>query len=154
MIEIDIPKRGVFTLEHAVFDVNGTLATDGRLIQDVKPLLDILRRRLKVQMLTADTHGKQREINRILGFEATIITGGAEQKAEIIHELGADKVVAIGNGANDTAMFKVAALSIAVLGDEGLAIPALLAADAVVHHIHDAINMLLFPDRMRATLRS
>lgn len=153
MIEIEIPGRGKFQLQHAVFDVNGTLATDGRLIEDVKPVLDVLRRRLTVHMLTADTHGKQREINRVLGFEATIITEGAAQKAEFVRGLGAEKVAVIGNGANDAAMFEAAALAIAVLGEEGLAVDALLKADALVRHIHDAIDMLLSPDRIRATLR-
>lgn len=153
MIEIEIPERGVVRLEHAVFDVNGTLATDGRLIEDVKPLLDVLRRQVTVHMLTADTHGKQREINRVLGFEATIITEGAAEKAGFVRGLGAETVAAIGNGANDAAMFEVAAIAIAVLGEEGLAVSTLQQADVLVRHIHDAIGLLLSPDRMRATLR-
>ncbi len=35
MIELSIPGRGDFVLNHAVMDVNGTLATDGRLLKGV-----------------------------------------------------------------------------------------------------------------------
>jgi len=62
-------------------------------------------------------------------------------------------VVAIGNGANDAAMLQEAALGIAVLGPEGLAAEALLAADVVVASIEDALDLLLRPHRLVATLR-
>jgi hypothetical protein len=35
MIRIDIPQRGMIELHHAVFDVNGTLAVDGKSIPGV-----------------------------------------------------------------------------------------------------------------------
>lgn len=153
MIQIDIPNRGQYTIRHIVFDVNGTLATGGELIDGVAQLLNELRQHVEIHMLTADTHGRQQSIDAQLGLAARIITQGAMEKAEIVLELGAETVIAIGNGANDAEMFKAAALSVAVLGDEGLAVDTFLQADVVVKHIHDAINLLLHPDRLRATLR-
>ncbi len=150
---IDIPNRGQLHLRHAVFDVNGTLACDGVLVEGIKPLIDQLRTQMQVHMLTADTHGRQHSIDAQLGFSARIITRGAVEKAEIVRELGADQVVAIGNGANDAPMFQAAALAIAVLGDEGLAVETLQQADVVVRHIHNALGLLLNPNRLRATLR-
>ncbi|GAB4435199.1 MAG: HAD family hydrolase [Anaerolineae bacterium] len=153
MIEIEIPGRGVLTLHHAAFDVNGTLATDGRLIEGVDTLLATLRERVAVHLLTADTHGRQAAIDAQLGLSARIITRGAAEKAEIVRALGAEHVVAVGNGANDAPMFGAAALAIAVLGEEGLAVAALQSADVVVRHIHDALALLLTPRRLVATLR-
>ncbi len=153
MIEIDIPGRGLYTLHHAAFDVNGTLAVGGELVEGAAPLLARLGQQLEIHMLTADTHGRQHLIDQALDMEARIITEGAEEKAAIVRALGAAGVVAIGNGANDAAMFAEAALAIAVLGDEGLAVEALQAADVVVKRIHDAANLLLLPDRLVATLR-
>jgi soluble P-type ATPase len=70
-----------------------------------------------------------------------------------IEQLGAEHVVAIGNGANDAGMLSAAALGIAVLGAEGLAVEALLAAAVVVGCIEDGLDLLLHPQRLVATLR-
>lgn len=77
---------------------------------------------------------------------------GAPQKAELVGRLGAESVIAVGNGRNDVAML-TAALGIAVLGAEGCAGAALRAADVVVPSISDALDCLLEPRRLVATLR-
>lgn len=41
MIRIDIPQRGSIELQHAVFDVNGTLAVDGIPIPGVVDRLQV-----------------------------------------------------------------------------------------------------------------
>jgi P-type E1-E2 ATPase len=141
MIELHIPGREDIQLEYAVFDVNGTLATDGQ---------------LEVHLLTADTHGKQIEIDRLLQLTANRLQPGGherEQKADYVRALGAQHVVAIGNGGNDVEMLQAAALGIAVIGHEGAAFEALAAADAVTHDIFDALGLLLNPKRLIATLR-
>ena len=156
MIELQIPGRGILELEYAVFDVNGTLAVDGQLIAGVEPLIAQLRGKLEVRLLTADTHGKQVEIDRQLKFAADRLKPGGyerEQKADYVRSLEAHKVVAIGNGGNDVDMLRVAALGIAVIGHEGAAFEVLSAADVVTHNIFDAIGLLLYPKRLIATLR-
>ena len=152
MIEIHIPGGGRLHLEHAVFDVNGTLAVDGNLLPRVNELLEELRQHVAVHMLTADTHGRQATIDAVLGFPAERI-GTPAGKATFVEALGATRVVAIGNGANDAGMLAKAALGIAVLGPEGMAVEALQAADVVVSDIQTAIKLLLYPQRLVATLR-
>ena len=155
MIELNIPARGNLRLAHAVLDVNGTIAKDGRLLDKVAKPLTGLRDRLTLHLLTADTYGKQDNIDLMLGMRANRIQGGdeAEQKAEFVRQLGAETVVAIGQGANDAGMLAAAAIGIAVLGDEGLAVEALLKADIVVANIFEALNLLEYPTRLVATLR-
>ncbi len=153
MIEIEVPGRGMYTLHHAAFDVNGTLATDGKLIEGVGALLAELHKHVEVHLLTADTYGAQAAIDAQLGLTARIITQGAAEKAAIVRAMGAEHVVAIGNGANDAPMFAEAALAIAVQGEEGLSVEAIQAADVVVRGIHDAIRLLLTPRRLVASLR-
>jgi P-type E1-E2 ATPase len=156
MIELQIPGRGIIELDYAVFDVNGTLAVDGQLIKGVEPLIAQLRGKLEVRLLTADTHGKQAEIDQQLKFTADLLRPSGherEQKADYIRALGAHKVVAVGNGANDVDMLKTAALGIAVIGHEGATSEVLAAADVVTHNIFDAIGLLLYPKRLIATLR-
>ena len=156
MIELAIPGRGIIQLEYAVFDVNGTLATDGVLIDGIADKLALLRGKLDVRLLTADTHGKQVEIDQQLRFTADrLLPGGREreQKADYVYALNVNKVAAIGNGANDVDMLKAAALGIAVIGAEGLSGEALLAADVIVNDVHAALDLLLNPKRLIATLR-
>lgn len=153
MIELDIPGKGTFSLAHAVFDVNGTLAVDGDVVPGVRERMDALGERIRLHMLTADTHGRQAEIDQALGFSATVIKRGGVEKAAYVLSLGGDSVIAIGNGANDANMMQAAALSIAILGQEGLAVSTLKSADVVVTSILDALDLLLKPDRLRATLR-
>ena len=59
----------------------------------------------------------------------------------------------MGNGANDAGVLKAAAIGIAVLGEEGLAVEALLAADIVTPGAVEALGLLEFPTRLIATLR-
>jgi soluble P-type ATPase len=75
-------------------------------------------------------------------------------KMRYVRDLGASQVVAIGNGRNDRAMLRAAALGIAVIGAEGLAVEALTAANVVVKNVVDALDLLDNPLRLTATLRS
>jgi P-type E1-E2 ATPase len=156
MLSIDIPGRGTLALERLVLDVNGTIAEDGHLIPGVRERISRLARSLEVVMVTADTYGRQSAIDGELGMEAVRLGHGqpeAPQKAELVRKLGAAGVVAIGNGANDAQMLKEAALSIAVLGPEGTSLEALQNADLVARSIIDALELLLHPRRLVATLR-
>ena len=156
MIELNIPNRGNLRLAHVVLDVNGTLAKDGRLLDKVAKPLAGLRDRLTIHLLTADTYGKQDNIDMMLGMHATRLRPGDEaaQKADYVRQLGAETVVAIGQGANDSGMLEAAGIGIAVLGEEGLAVSAMLKADIVAASIFDALNLLEYPTRLVATLRS
>ena len=156
MIEIDIPGRGIYKLDHLVLDVSGTLACDGKLISGVAERIEKLRSSVEVHLLTADTHGKQEAIDAELGLEGVRLKTNApeaEQKAAFVSGLGPAGVVAVGNGANDALMLKEAALGMAVLGQEGLAIDALQSADLLTGSILDALDMLFYPKRLVATVR-
>ena len=153
MIQIDIPGRTTLAIEHVVFDVNGTLACDGVLLPGVVERISQLQQVVSVHLLTADTYGRQAEIEAELGLQATIIQHGTAEKGAYVLGLGADYVAAVGNGANDTAMFNAAALRIGVLGPEGMAAALFGVSDVVVRDINDALDLLLYPSRLAATLR-
>jgi len=113
MIELNIPGRGQIQLQHLVCDVNGTLALDGHLLNGLARPLTGLRDRLALHLLTADTHGRQQIIDQQLNVQAVRIQPGAEaaQKAEYVRRLGAETVIAVGQGANDAEMLQLAAIS-------------------------------------------
>jgi len=155
MIELSIPGRGSLWLQHLVTDVNGTLAVDGGLIDGLARRIASIQDRLSIHLLTADTHGRQAAIDRQLNLTATRLSPGneQEQKRSYVEQLGADSVVAIGQGANDASMLKAAALGICVISTEGAAVETLLAADILAPDILAAFDLLDRPLRLVATLR-
>ncbi len=155
MIELNIPGRGILQLEHLVCDVSGTLSLDGNLPEGLARHLRNLRDRLTIHLVTADSHGRQNLIDAQLGLTAIRISSGDEgaQKAAHVRNLGSHRVIAIGQGANDAAMLKEAALGICVLSREGICVEALLAADLVVPDIFAALELIEKPMRIVASLR-
>ena len=155
MIEVNIPGRGNLTLTHLVLDVNGTIALDGNLIPGVTERLNAIKRLLDISMITADTHGRAQEIQKQLDITMVRITPGDErgQKLRYIRELGSEHAVCVGNGANDELILKEAGLGICVIGPEGTAAEAITSSDVVVTDINAALDLLLNPLRLIATLR-
>lgn len=155
MIRVSIPGGDDIEVHHLVLDMNGTLTTDGLLLDGVAQLIEQLKSQLNIYLLTADTFGTGAEVARELGIEMFTVSSdhGTVDKARFIASLSPAGAAAIGNGNNDLEMFKQAELSIAVIGQEGCSAAALLHADIVVTNIIDALNLLLHPLRLRATLR-
>jgi len=155
MIKIEIPGRTPLELHYLVSDVNGTLALDGVLINGIQEAIDSLRDKLEITLLTADTFGKGAMIAEELGVQIKVLTSGheREQKSDFVTSLGANRVVSIGQGANDELMLKESALGICVLSDEGTAVSALMAADIITKDSITALDLLQHPTRLIATLR-
>ncbi len=156
MIEIEIPGFKVLQLAHLVLDYNGTLAVNGEMIEGVKSRLNALAGSLGIHVVTADTFGKAARALDGLDGRLVILPPGnqAAAKADYVRQLGEQATVAIGNGRNDRLMLEQAALGIAVLGEEGTAAAAILAADLVVRDVFSAFELLRNPRRLVATLRS
>ena len=156
MIDIEIPGFRLLQLAHLVLDYNGTLAVNGDLIEGVKSRLNALAGSLGIHVVTADTFGKAARALDGLDGRLVILPPGnqAAAKADYVRQLGEQATVAIGNGRNDRLMLEQAALGIAVLGEEGTAAAAILAADLVVRDVFSALELLRNPRRLVATLRS
>lgn len=156
MLNLIIPDFGEVKIQHVVLDFNGTLAVDGSLIDDVEIHLRALSTRFHLHILTGDTHSTAKQELANVNCEITILPSEnqAIAKANYIINLGPDHVIAIGNGRNDQQMLQVARIGIAVLGQEGLALPALSSADIVVPDIFSAFSLLRDNKRLLATLRA
>ena len=156
MIELNIPGKGTIKLEHLVSDVNGTLAIDGKLHEGLIRKVAMIQDRLKVHLLTADTHGGQYVIDKQLNLQAVRIKKGneSEQKAAYVEALGTENVIAIGQGANDADMLRIAAIGIGLVSTEGISTVTLMAADILVPDIYAAFDLLEKPLRLVATLRT
>jgi len=155
-MQIQIPGYGELVLNHLVMDYNGTLAIDGNLINGVKAALIKISKRLSLHVLTADTFGIAKEGLEGIPCQLTILPKDDQQggKLRFVQDLGAGQTVTIGNGRNDQLMLKEAALGIAVILEEGASVQTLQSADVVCRSIVSALELLLNPLRLTATLRS
>ena len=158
MISCLIPGRAGLEIQHLVCDVNGTLACDGKLLPGVEMVLSQLKDLLKIHLVSADTYGTLNSLEDQLGsivirYMRLKPWSEAEQKLEYVENLDAPAVVAIGQGTNDRLMLKAAGLGICVLSPEGTAVETMLNADILAPDILTALDLLLHPDRMKATLR-
>ncbi|MGI6684759.1 MAG: HAD family hydrolase [Bacillota bacterium] len=156
MILIEIPGREKIRIENIVFDYNGTIATDGIVSEETKSNIMKLKELANIYVLTADTHGTAMAncASLNINIETFPKENAGSEKEKIVERLGADNTICIGNGYNDLQMAQKCALCICILGKEGCYGKLLSLADVVVTSIDDAINLILKPKRLIATLRN
>lgn len=155
MIKIEIPGSGLVEFEHFVTDFSGTLSEDGILLPGAKEKLNELSGKVKVHVLTSDTFGRARKELEGVDCVINILEGEGHmsQKENYVIRLGTAKVVALGNGNNDVLMLRAARLGITVCLREGCSREAFDASGILVKSPIDAIDLLLSPKRLIATLR-
>jgi len=156
MLNLEIPGYPALNLRYLVLDYNGTLAVDGRLVAGAGQRLTRLSADLDIHVVTADTFGNVRKRMADIPCTVSVLPPGDQDQAKFdyITRLGSGQTVCVGNGRNDRLMLKAAGLGVAVILEEGAAGETLLAADVVCHTIVDALDLLLQPLRLAATLRS
>lgn len=155
MLKIEVPGREDLILNHLILDYNGTIAEDGEILESIRPRLEALSKDLAICVITADTHGTAAK--KCAGLPLKVLTFPTSEvgaiKAAEARKCGGG-VVTIGNGYNDIPMSDTADLSICVIGREGCCGALLMHCDVVVSSIDDALDLLLKPGRLRATLRT
>lgn len=156
MVTVEIPSGETLSLSHLVCDFNGTLAIDGQLVPSVSDRLSELAEDLEIHVVTADTFGQAQAELEGLPVSVLVLPSDrqTERKIDYLQSLGAGTVVAIGNGNNDAAMLESAALGICVVQREGASVASVMVADIVCVSILDALDLLLHPMRLVATLRN
>ena len=155
MICIEIPGRDVLQIRHILLDYNGTIAVDGALAPGAAESIRQLAQRAHVAVLTADTYGSAHAQCDPLGVE--VVTFPRADAAQFKRQYASGlqgQVVSLGNGFNDVGMFDEADLSIAILDAEGAYAGLIAHADVLVRSIGEGLELLLKPDRLRATLRT
>jgi len=152
---LDIPGWKKLEINYLVFDYNGTLAVDGKLLPGIAEKLVRLAAMFELHVVTADTFGQAAEELKGLPCSLKILPkeNQAEAKREYVRALGAENTAAIGNGRNDRLMLAEAALGIVLLQNEGTAAASLTHADVICKDATDALDLFLHPKRLTATLR-
>lgn len=156
MISLTIPGFGEINLAHLVLDYNGTLAVDGEPVEGVAERLTLLSKNLNVHVITADTFGTVKE--KLKGLPVTVAVLGKDHqdqaKLAYVSGLGAECTVCVGNGRNDGLMLEACALGMGVILQEGASFQTIRSANLVFTSIIDALDILLTPLRLTATLRN
>ncbi|MFZ5765592.1 MAG: HAD family hydrolase [Thermodesulfobacteriota bacterium] len=155
MFELVIPGFGAVRLRHLVTDFTGTLSVDGSLLPEIVERFNRVAELVDVHVLTADTFGRARQELVGVRCDLHILEGEQHdrQKEAFVRHLGAEGVIAFGNGKNDRDMLRVARIGVAVCLAEGCAVDAIQSADIMVLSPSDALDLLLSPNRLKATLR-
>jgi soluble P-type ATPase len=151
-LTVTIPGAATLALQELMLDVNGTLTNRGSLLTDVPARIERLIETLQIHLVSADTFGTLKPIAVQLGVRA-VRAGSGNDKLRELERLGPERSAVIGNGANDVLVLQAAALGIAVVGPEGASSAALRAADVVCSSVVEALDLLLDPLALCATLR-
>lgn len=155
MFKQEIPGYGMLEIKNLVLDYNGTIAKDGKLLEDLKEIINKLADIVDVYILTADTYGTVEKEMADLPVKVQVIKGENElvEKRDFARELGANVTMAIGNGYNDQLLFREVKISVVVMGCEACATILFNIADLVASDIYDALGLILNPTRLRSSLR-
>lgn len=151
-IHVDVPGGQSLTLTHLLLDFTGTLSCDGVLLPGVAERLKQLGEKLDIIVLTADTFGTAAKQVEGLPVAFRRIQNGRD-KADFVRGLSSSGIASIGNGRNDVEMVKMSTVGIAVVGPEGCSGELVAVAKVVCRDILDALDLLLNPLRIKATLR-
>ncbi len=157
-IAIDIPGFGKRVIHVIVSDYTGTLSLRGKLTPGVKLRLLGLRKLVDLEIVTADTYGTARQ--QLHGIAVPIMLKKERQdveKRDFARKFDLRHVAAFGNGNNDrlllAAVKKSGGLAIAVDNGEGCALDAIVAANLLIFGATSALDLLLEPTALQATLR-
>lgn len=160
-IAIDIPGFGRREIRAVLTDYTGTLSRGGKLVSGVRERLVQLSEVIDIHVVTADTFGFARQeldgialtCHRLEGEE----TGHDVQKCAYGEKMGLEHCAVFGNGNNDRLLLGAAkqsgGLAVAVDNGEGCAVDALLNAHLFITGASNALDLLLEPRGLKATLR-
>jgi len=159
-VSVEIPGFGRRDIRALATDFSGTLSFDGTLSEGVRDRLLRLSELVEIHVLTSDTFGTaERELAEI-PVRLEILAGEhheLQKEFYVQNRLDPGYVAALGNGNNDRRMLKAVrdagGLAIAVDNGEGCATASLHNSNLLIHKAAAALDLLLEPNRLRATLR-
>lgn len=155
MIKIKVFGRETINIENIVFDFNGTLATDGKIPENIGGKLSELSKMAHIYVATADTYGDAKIECDKYGLDVMLLTNGETRiaKREFVKKLGYEHTASFGNGYNDEEMVENTKLSIGILSEEGIYAPLIGKCDIIVNSIENGIDLFLKLNRTVAVLR-
>jgi len=157
-IEIKIPNFGDRQIRTLVSDYTGTLSCGGILVKGVSERLFRLLHLVDIHIITADSFGTADEqLAGIVKPRKLVEREHDREKEAIVRGLDPKHVVGFGNGNNDRLMLQAVkeagGLAVAIDNGEGCAFDTLKNCDVFIVGAINALDLLLDPTRVKATLR-
>ena len=152
---IEIPGRDTLEIQHIIFDYNGTIALDGKVIEGVAEKISTLSGLIDFHVITADTYGTAEKELEGVPCQVINLSKSTEfkTKTDYLAFLGKEHCLSVGNGFNDKALLKESILGVALIQDEGVCTETLMSSDIVCKSIMDVFSFIEKPNRLKATLR-
>ncbi|MES2437129.1 MAG: hypothetical protein V4519_03875 [Patescibacteria group bacterium] len=149
----NVPGIGEMELKTLILDLNGTLTVKGIIPEGVKVRLTTLKSQgYRILFFTGNTRNNADEIATSLGIEWILAESGVAKRDEAL-KIDPKTCVSIGNGQIDLELMKVVKLRIVTLQSEGVHVQTLLNSDIVIPSITDALDLLIDPATLIATMR-
>ena len=159
-ILVHIPGFGSRQVRAVVSDYSGTLSRGGQLTRGVAQRLRALAELVDIHILTSDTFGRAQNELKGLTLRLEILSRDhhdIQKRDYVLGRFDPARAAAFGNGNNDRLLLKAVkdagGLAVAVDNGEGCATEAMLSANLLVHGASNALDLLLEPNRLKATLR-
>lgn len=150
----DIPGHDKLEIKTVILDLNGTLSVGGQIVDGSKERLAKLKELgFRIVLFTGNTRNDADAICEQLGIEWRL-ANNAVDKMNLAKEFEPSTCASIGNGLIDLELMKSVALRIVTLQAEGAHVQTMLNSDIVVPTFIDALDLLIDPQRLVATLRS
>lgn len=149
----DVSGVGEYDIDTIVFDLNGTLAYDGKLIKGVKKRFKKLKKMgFNLYIISSDQYGSGELLAKSLdvGFYAASNT---DEKEKVLKKFNNPKIAAVGNGRVDLGLFRYSMLSVAIIEAEGMHTEVLTSADVVFTSITNVLDFFIKKDIFEATLK-
>ena len=149
----EIPNVGKLELKTLILDLNGTLTVQGKIPEGVKEKLARLKElEYRIVFFTGNTRNNADEIASELGIDWILAENGIAKRDEAM-KLDPGTCVSIGNGLIDLELMKIVKLRIVTLQAEGVYTQTSLNSDIMIPSIVDALDLLIDPATLVATLR-
>lgn len=148
-----VPGVGELELNTIIFDLNGTLTVRGKLPQEVFEQIQKLRDiGFTCVLFSGDQRGNAQKLAQELGIDF-VPTKDTKAKREAARKYDKEHIVAVGNARIDIGVFENAKVRIGTLQAEGIHPGILSHIDILVPSIINALDLLLDPDSLAATMR-
>ncbi|MDA3781400.1 MAG: hypothetical protein PF487_14415 [Bacteroidales bacterium] len=152
-MKYEVSGVGEYNIDSIVFDLNGTIAFNGKLIKGVKKRFKRLKKLgFHLVIVSSDQHGNGKSIAKSLDVDF-YTAANTDDKEKVLKKLSNPNIAAVGNGRVDMGLFRYSMLSIAIIESEGMHSEVMTTADLIFTSINNVLDFFINKNIFEATLK-